>query len=99
MIEGMMKKMSFNLTMKADKTYTISVEGLPQAQSSSNSKDSGNWSQSGKTITLKSTKKENKGPNGDKPQTLTLSADGKTLSMAIPTGPGGPGGAIVFKKA
>ena len=85
--------MTINLTMKKDNTYTLTTSGGPP-QAKGNQDDKGTWKQSGKTVTVKSTKKGNKGP--DKPQSMTLSADGKTMTMNLPAGAGQ--GSLVFKK-
>lgn len=85
-IKSMLGKMTINLDLKANKNYAIKVTGLPN-----NTKDQtseGTWKQSGKTITLTPTKENGKKPTGEsaKPQNLTVSADGKKMTMPLPGG-------------
>ncbi|AIE87376.1 hypothetical protein [Fimbriimonas ginsengisoli] len=90
---AMAKKMTITLVFNKNKTYTINAKG---GMVPANSKgQTGDWSQSGRTITLKSPKKPS--GMGGEPQTATLSADGKTITMTPPTH-GGPAAKIVFKK-
>jgi hypothetical protein len=87
---AMVKKMVIVLTLKKDKSYSVLINGFGQNQT-----ETGNWSQAGKTLTLTSAKKR----GGMDKQAATLSADGKTLTIVPPAGPGGPKGMkMVFKK-
>jgi len=88
---AMIKNMSFNLDMKANKTYTVEIKGGPNGQTQ---KETGKWSQKGNTVTLSSTR------NGKtQSQNATLSADGKTLTI-VPPQQGAPGATkLIFKKA
>ena len=88
------KKMTLHLTFSNDKTYSLFTKGAP-AQAGGEQKDNGTWSQSGKNVNIVSTRKDKK---PDKPQTMVFSADGKTLTMSLPGGPGGSAGNIVFKR-
>jgi hypothetical protein len=89
------KKMTLHLTFNKDKTYTMFTKDAP-AQAGGEQKDNGTWSQSGKTISIISTRK---GKKAEQPQTMVFSADAKVLTMTLPGGPnGGSSGNIVFKK-
>jgi hypothetical protein len=89
-----MKAITIHLTFKADKTYTLTTSGTPP-QMGGGQTDKGKWTQTGKTVTITSTKVASK---ENKPQKMTLSADGKTLTMLIPGPNGKPGGNILFKR-
>jgi hypothetical protein len=92
---GQLKKMVVNLNMKKDNTYVITTTGGPQM--AGNDEDKGTWKQSGKTVTITSTKKR-KNMGEQKPQAMTLSNDGKTMTLTL-KGPGGASqGAVTFTK-
>ena len=89
MMDSMMvkiKAMVINLTLKADKTFTITVSNSPMP--AANNSDSGTWSQKGQSLIL-----TGKGKSG-KPhtQTLDLSKDFKTISHSE------RGASVQFKK-
>lgn len=87
MMKQAFEKCYFNLEMKGDKTYAIEMGGFP-GQKPTNEK--GKWSQSGRTITVKGKKDTQK---------MTVSADGKTMTMVPPAQQGMPKGLkIVFKR-
>lgn len=89
----MFKKMVFVLTLKADKTYAMKVEGSPMGPKSDQTQG-GKWSQKGNAVTLTpNPKKDAKTP--DQPVTLTLT--GKTMTL-VPPGAQGKG-KITFVKA
>jgi hypothetical protein len=90
----MVKKMVLNLSLKSDKTYSITVTGLPKDAPSGNTKDAGTWSQTGDTVTIKSTMKKG---NMNKPQTLMLSKDKKILNMVFPAN-AGPKASLTFTR-
>lgn len=96
-VKDMMAKITINLTLNANKTYTIKATGIPGKEASQTSE--GTWSQSGKSITVTPTKENGKKATGEnaKKQTLTISADGKTISMMVP-GAGQMGGSIIFTR-
>ena len=79
------------LNLKGDKTYTASAQGMPGTDQT----DTGTWTISGNTLTMTSTKKKKK-PGMDKPQKLTISSDGKTITLPIP---GGANNKAVFNRA
>ncbi len=99
MMDGVLagiKKMSINLSLNANKTFTMSASGLPQ--NAPNKKAEGTWTQSGNALTLKITKEDGKAPTmKQEPQVITVSADGKTLTM-VPKNAGPMGGKIVFTR-
>jgi len=88
-----MKQMVFTLTFKKDKTCTIGVPAM--APGGKPTSQNGTWTQSGKTVTIKSDKKTG-GPNDA--QSGTLSADGKTLTINPPA-QGGFSAKLVLKKS
>lgn len=104
MVKKMMGNMSMNLTLNANKTFSMVVTGIPQnPQSKEKMKDQtakGKWTQVGSKITLTITEANGTKPKGDnKPQTLTVAKDGKTLTL-IPNAPGAQMGKskIVFRR-
>lgn len=88
-MKGKIAKAVITLTLSGNKTWSLKATGLPM---SPNGGEKGTWTQAGKTITMKTTPKPG-GPVAP-PQTATLSADGKTMTVLIPNGMG----SIVFKK-
>ena len=90
------RNMTINLTMKKDNTYTLTTTGAP-AEAKGKQDDNGTWKISGKTVTVVSKKKN--GMGNQKPQTMTLSADGKTMTMPLPGRGGSSQGSLVFKKS
>ena len=73
------------LDLKPNKTFTVSMNGMPQAGAKT---ESGNWSQKGNVVTTTQSKP------GSKPQSMTLSPDGKKMILVIPGGQG----SVVFTK-
>lgn len=96
-VKTMLGKMKITLNLKPNKTYSMTASGLPNAMKDQTSE--GTWKQSGKSVTLTPTKENGKKPTGEsaKPVTLTVSADGKKMSMAVP-GAGSMGGTLVFTR-
>ncbi|HRI43556.1 MAG TPA: lipocalin family protein [Fimbriimonadaceae bacterium] len=96
-VKTMLGKMKITLNLNSNKTYAMKATGLPNSMKDQVSE--GTWKQSGKSITLTPTKENGKKPTGEsaKPVTLTLSADGKKMSMAVP-GAAGMGGSLVFTR-
>jgi hypothetical protein len=96
-VKTMLGKMKITLTLNANKTYSMKATGLPNAMKDQTSE--GTWKQRGKSVTLTPTKENGKKPTGEsaKPVTLTVSADGKKMSMAVPGG-AGMGGSLVFTR-
>lgn len=74
------------LDLKANKTFTVSMSGMPQAAGAKT--ESGTWSQKGNVVTT------NQAKPGSKPQSMNLSPDGKTMTLTIPGGQG----KVVFTK-
>ncbi|HWD42083.1 MAG TPA: hypothetical protein VG944_24810 [Fimbriimonas sp.] len=74
-VKAMFSKMKLDLTLKANKTFSVSYAGLGEKPGS----DSGTWSQSGNKVSLKV-----KGH----PQVATVSANGKSMVMIAPNGLG-----------
>jgi hypothetical protein len=95
--KDMISKMSITLNLNANKTYEVVAAGLPGAEKTQTSE--GTWKQSGTSLTLTATKENGKKPTGNnaKPQTLTVSADGKKMTMKFPGGES-MGGAIIFTR-
>jgi hypothetical protein len=88
------KAITLNLNMKANKTFTISI---PAMMGQPGHTAEGTWVQSGKKITLTSTKEDGKVPKKKEPQVLTIEGNGRKMSMVPPTG-GGMDVKIVFSK-
>lgn len=71
---------TINLTLKPNKTYSATTTGGPVANQPP---DTGTWSQTGNSVTMTSTKK--KTPAKSDTQTLTMSPNGKTMSLTLPS--------------
>lgn len=104
MVKKMMGNMTMNLTLNANKTFSMVVTGIPQnPQSGQKVKDQtakGTWSMSAGKITLKVTEANGEKPKGEnKPQVLTVAKDGKSLTL-VPNTPGAQLGKskIVFRR-
>lgn len=95
MIE-MMKKMQFTLKVNKDKTFTITT---PPMMGQPANKGEGTWTQKGSTVTIKMTKDNGKPVTGPKANSrdLTLSADGKKLTLSS-KGQGQGQGKLVFTR-
>jgi hypothetical protein len=78
----MMGKMRFALELKADKTFTIKVTGVDPSGKKQEENVSGTWTQSGAVLTL--TDKPKTANQKPQPQKLTLSKDGKKLTLSPP---------------
>ncbi len=74
------------MSLKANKTYTAKITGMPMVPNGGN--ETGTWSQTGNAVTIK----DNKRPNN--PQKLTMSADGKKMTLLLPNGQG----SVVFTR-
>lgn len=86
MMKQMLEKTYLNLDLKANKSYSVEIGGFPGQKPKT---ESGTWSQSGRTITVK----------GKKTESMTVSADGKTLTMIPPSNEKAPKGMkIIFKR-
>lgn len=83
------KSMVISLSIKADKTYTASASGSGAPAD----KDNGTWKLAGNTLTLTSLKKD----SAQKPQAFTMSSDGKTLTLSLPSGQGASA-KVIFKR-
>ncbi len=89
---NMVKQVQITMNFKADKTYTASAKGgMIRKQDQS---DSGTWSQSGNIVTI--TPKKKMATQKQKSENLVMSADGRTMTVTIPSG--GFGGKVVFTK-
>ncbi len=77
---GMLAKMKVSLTLKRDHTFTSNAEGLPNMKGAR--RESGTWSMKGYTVTLKSTN------DGGQPQSCTISKDGRSMHLALPSASG-----------
>ena len=75
-------KTKLSLELKADKSYTSKLTNGPDGKDHA---AEGKWSQAGSTVTLKPSKRDGKAASGKEaePQTLTISADGKTMTRTI----------------
>ncbi len=76
------KAATLKLDMKANKTFAIQIPSIA-GQRARNAE--GKWSQSGRTITLITTKEDGKPPKDKKPQKMIIDASGKKMSLT-PTG-------------
>jgi hypothetical protein len=92
-VMAMVKNMTFALQVNKNNTWKMDIVGAPQ-QAGKTPSETGTWSQAGSKVTMKTNKKAAKSDT----QTLTMSKDGKTMTLTAPKG-AGPGGAIVFKRA
>jgi len=79
------RKMTLNLNLQQGGKYSMLVTGGPAGMK--NNTDTGTWSQSGNTVTIKSAKKS-QNPQANKPQNLTLAANGRTMTLIMPPGMG-----------
>jgi hypothetical protein len=86
------KSLALTLVFKKDGTYSATATGAPQGTT-----DSGKWSQSGNTITVTSSRKLANG-TPSKPESFTMSANGKMLSMPLPGTNMGVTGKIIFTR-
>lgn len=92
-VKKMMGNMTMKLTLNANKTFSMVVTGLPsmggpQGQAPKDQTAKGTWTQKGNEITLKVTETNGEKPKTENPpQKLTVSKDGKTLTM-VPNAPG-----------
>lgn len=104
-VKKMMGNMTMKLTLNANKTFTMVVTGIPQMGGANAPKQKdqtakGTWTQKGNALTLKITEANGEKPKGDnQPQTLTISKDGKSMTM-VPKTPGAQMGKskIVFTR-
>lgn len=88
------KKMVFVLSLKGNKTYSLTVQGLPAGTpNAGDTTQTGKWTQKGNSVTM------TPNPKKDKPAepAVTLTLAGKTLTL-IPPGSAGQG-KIVFTKS
>jgi len=88
-----LSSMTLMLTMKGDKTYTVSVPGMMGQPAH---KSEGKWSQKGNQITMTTVKNDGKPATANKTQTMTIDAGGKKMTMKVPNGPGNV--QIIFSK-
>jgi hypothetical protein len=87
MVKSFAAGISFKLSFKKDKTYSMTMTGGPAGAPA----QAGKWTQSGRTIMVTGDK--------GKPQKMTISANGKMLTMLPPADDKGPKGIkLVFKK-
>lgn len=84
----MIKKISFDLVLKADKTGTMEVKGAPGGQ---DKKETIKWSQQGEFVTISDPKNAQ-----GQPQKFTVSKDGKTMTLEMPKQNGRSTGKMVF---
>jgi hypothetical protein len=89
-----MKKMSFVLDLKKDKTFTVIVKGLDVKADQQPKPQTGKWVQKGNKIELSGDGANQRGQT----QVFTLSKDGKKLSQTLPAGQGGPKAELVFSR-
>jgi hypothetical protein len=90
MMKKMFEKAYINLELKSNKTYSVEMGGMGTPKPTS---ETGKWSQTGRTVSVTSTKKTEK---------MTISADGKTMIMLPPAADASnmpKGMKIVFKRA
>ena len=74
------KKMTITLTLKANKTYTADVKGVPGKTGTE--KNEGTWKQDGTTLWLTSVKDNGKPASDKKPQKFLVLDGGKKLTLA-----------------
>lgn len=83
---AMIKKMTIQMNVKADKTYTVTTVGGPQAPKP----ETGKWSIKGANVTFTS-------PRNAKGQVMVLSSNNRTMTATIAQ-PGQPPVKITFTK-
>jgi len=90
-----LQKLVFTLNMRPNKTFTINVPPMGAGQTAHSAE--GTWTQTGRKVTMVATKNDGKAATGNdkKPQTMTISADGKMMTLVPTTASGGK---IVFKR-
>jgi hypothetical protein len=77
------EKMVIKLNMKSNKTFTMVV---PPFMGNPGVNAEGTWSQKGSTITMVTKKANGQAPkSGEKPQPMTITADGKKMTMTPPS--------------
>jgi hypothetical protein len=84
---GQLAKAKILATFKKDGTFVMNASGMPGPKPSDTT--SGKWTQKGNAVTMTDTK------NPNRPQTFTMSANGKMMSLAMPGGQG----KVVFTRA
>lgn len=85
------KKVKIVLTLKADRSFITTVTGSMAGQ---NTSSEGKWMQSGKTVTLTTTKRAGKPVGKTQSQVLSVAPNGKMMFMPLPGG----NGKIVFSR-
>lgn len=95
-IKKRMNVVAINLSVRENRTWTLKVPAGVQGKAEN---AEGTWQQNGSKITIVTTKENGKKPTGKdaKPQTMTLSADGKKMTLVLPKSEGGV--TILFSKA
>lgn len=88
------RKTVIHLTFKAGNKYSLTADMAPGSPSAKARSDEGSWTQSGRTITLKSTKSTASTP----PLKGNISADGKSLVLTA-SGSGGASARLTFVRA
>jgi hypothetical protein len=89
------KKMVINLTLKGNKTFTMSAVAAPPDGKTHTM--TGSWSQKGNKITMVGKTEDGKpATDKDKTQTLTVNPNGKSMSLDMPGG--GGQGKLVFTR-
>ncbi len=73
---AMVKAMVINMDVKSNKTYVVTVTGGPQQPKP----ESGTWAQKGSAVIFTS-------PKSKQGQKMTLSADGKKMTVTMGAGP------------
>lgn len=98
---AMAKKMIITLTLRANKTYTAAVTGMPQMgpQSGKNASE-GTWKIQGKTLWLTSLKENGKPAKSKGPQQFTIANDSKSFWLNSPARGGmGAGSKLLFVRS
>lgn len=85
---AMIKKMTIEMDVKRDNTYTVRTVGGPQAPKP----ETGKWSATGNKVKFTS-------PRNAQGQEMVLSGDKKTMTATIPSQQGQPPVKIVFTRA
>ncbi len=103
-IQTMIDSVKVNLTMKANKTFSLKLSGLPQRPGADGKVNpaeqnaEGTWTQKGAVIMLKITKSNGVAPKGENPpQRVNILDGGKRLDLE-PEGGRGMGGKIIFTR-
>ncbi|MFY9234578.1 MAG: hypothetical protein WAO58_08980 [Fimbriimonadaceae bacterium] len=92
---AVVKKMRISVNLRANKTYTATVSGVPGGTKGQASE--GTWKVQGGKLWLTSLKENGKASTTKKPQPFVIAKNGKSFYMDAPGG-GGMGGRVTFTR-